>query len=690
MPACLAGDDVSTGGFTMKSKHLSGFVALAGFLCLVMQKLLFAKMDARGLLPSGHPISYIIAGSVLAVVLVLVVYLLKGSNGDYRIYINLPLQAVGCFAAAIGQIYWAFSANEGKLFLILKLAAAVCFLVVAYYRLQKKKPPLIALAGICMALMVLCFGQYRIWSRYTQLQEYLFPALSALFLVLYSLECCTMELPQRNCKKALIFNQAALFSTIACFNYELWPYYLAMFLWLASGLFAAPGAVILPKSVQKCMNRLEKAGYTVYAVGGCVRDSLLGGTPSDYDLCTSATPEEIVRVFENFELVRAGEKHGTIGVIMGGRVYEITTYRTESGYADNRHPDSVVFVDRVEEDLARRDFTVNAMAYHPKTGVVDPFGGQKDLFAGILRAVGDPETRFREDSLRILRGVRFACRFRLQVEPQTEKAMKELAPLMDNLAPERVLGELTQILCAMEQGDLVRFREIMVQAVPELADCVDFQQHNPHHAYDVFTHTDRVLTGTPKDPVLRWAALLHDVAKPLTFTQDASGKGHFYGHAKESARMADEILSRLRASNMLKEQVVFLVAHHMDASIVVDEVVLRKKLSMYGMETLTKVVKLQQADQGGKKKNSRQNADLEKILEILTKLEKEEGRLQIRDLAVNGHDLMDLGFAPGPDLGKCQQMLLEQVLEGKIPNEKEALLKMASAVLMETGGEEDA
>ncbi len=673
----------------MKPKNIAFFVGLSALSCFGMSRYLFAAADSRGLLPESFAAYFCIVGLILAAALLLGVYLLKHPNRDYRILLPVPVQGIGCLAAAAGCMYSIVSAADRPMFVLLELAGAISFLVLAFYRFANKKPSLIPFAVIGIALLGRCFGQYQSWSRSTQLLEYLFPALSALFLALYSLEFCSMEMREGNCKKAFLFNQVALFCTVACMSSPHWPYYLAMSLWLVSGLFTRPGKMVLPKPVQKCMDRLERNGFTVYAVGGCVRDSILGQTASDYDLCTNATPEEICRVFEGFELVRNGEKHGTIGVVVSGKLYEITTYRTESGYADNRHPDSVEFVDRVEEDLARRDFTVNAMAFHPKTGYKDPYGGQKDLFDGVLRAVGDPQTRFREDSLRILRGVRFACRFRLEVEPETGKAMKELSGLMENLAPERVFGELTQILCAMEQGDLVRFRDVMVEAVPELAPCVGFQQHNPHHVYDVFTHTDRVLARTEKDPALRWAALLHDTAKPQTFTQDASGKGHFYGHAKESAQIANAVMTRLRASNALKEQVVFLVEHHMD-TITADKASLRRKLSRYGMENLKKLVNLQLADQGGKRKFARMDPNFEKIFATLDKLEKEEGRLQLRDLAVNGHDLMALGFAAGPELGQCQRELLELVLAGELANEKETLLERAREILNETGGRQDA
>lgn len=663
-------------------RYLPLYTLLAGSVCAVLRHSLFAAADSKGLLDPAHPANLpLILLSLLALVL-LGLYGWKASGRDYRSNLSFPVQAVGCFAAAAGHLLWYLTAvEELPLFSVLKLAAAILFLVLAVYRAMSKKPPLLVFAGISISMMILCFGQYRQWGQHTQLQEYLFPALSALFLALYSLEFCNMELPERACKKAFILNQAALFTTLVCITPDNLPYNLGICLWLVSGLFTKPYAMLLPQDVRHLMEKLEKAGYTVYAVGGCVRDSLLGLTPHDYDLCTNAIPEQICQVFENYQLIRNGEKHGTVGVVVGHTVYEITTYRTEGGYSDNRHPDAVTYVDRIEDDLARRDFTVNAIAFHPKAGFVDPFGGQKDLQDGILCAVGDPETRFREDALRILRGVRFACRFHLTAEPKTLKAMKELSPLMDNLAKERVYSELTQILCLMKDEDLITYRKIILQAIPELLDCVRFKQHNPHHAFDVFTHTAYVLTATEADPALRWAALLHDAGKPQTFTQDENGIGHFYGHAQESAKIADEVLHRLKASTALREQVVFLVEHHMDC-LSADKTALRKKLSKYGAENLRKLIALQQADRGGKgARKDGSDRSFGKLLQLLEQLETEEGRLQIRDLAIDGHDLMALGFEPGPELGNCQKQLLELVLAGEVANEKETLTQKAVEIL---------
>ncbi len=657
------------------------FTLLAGAICALLRGQLYGALDEKGLIPAGHP-AYLPLGFVTVLfALLLGLHYLWGKTRDYRIFCKLPVQTIGCLVGAAGLLYlYVSTPEEAGLFHILKLVAALCLLILAFFRLKAKKPSLAIFAALSLSLMLLCFGQYRQWGAYTQLQGYLFPALSALFTSLYSLYYLMMELPERPGKLAFFCNQAALFCCLVCLSTPLWPYYLCLALWLASGLFTQPYTMTLPKEVLQCIHKLEKAGHSAYVVGGCVRDALLGLTPHDYDLCTNATPEQLCQIFRNNQLVRSGEKHGTIGVVLHHKVYEITTYRTEGSYTDNRHPDGVTFVDRVEEDLARRDFTVNAMAYHPKTGYVDPFGGQQDLSDGILRAVGDPQTRFQEDALRILRGVRFACRFGLSPEAETEKAMQELVPLLDNLAAERVFSELTQILCHAKTEDILRYSHVLVQAVPELSPCLGFQQHSRYHIYDVYTHTGHVLGNTAADPALRWAALLHDVGKPQTFTQDDKGEGHFFGHAQISAQIADEVLHRLKASNALREQVVFLIAHHMD-DLSADTALLRRKLSKYGSNNLKKLIQLQQADMGSKKR--RPNGSFEKMLSIVDKLEQEEGQLKISDLAIDGHDLMALGYPAGPQLGSCQKALLQLVLDGELPNTKEALIQKAKALLDE-------
>ena len=241
----------------------------------------------------------------------------------------------------------------------------------------------------------------------------------------------------------------------------------------------------IPSSVLKLIDTLEASGFQTWAVGGCVRDSLLGVTPHDWDLCTAATPAEIAGIFQNYPLIRAGEKHGTIAVVLEHGPVEITTFRSEGGYADHRRPDWVHFEQQVEADLARRDFTVNAMAYHPARGLCDPFGGQQDLQNHILRAVGDPAARFQEDGLRILRGARFSARFHLQPEPDTYAALCALAPLLAEQARERVFSELCGWILAADAQNLITFAPVMAAAIPDLGACQGFLQHNPHHRYDI-------------------------------------------------------------------------------------------------------------------------------------------------------------------------------------------------------------
>ena len=437
----------------------------------------------------------------------------------------------------------------------------------------------------------------------------------------------------------------------------------------------------LPESVRLCLDTLARSGFRGYAVGGCVRDALLGLRPHDYDLCTDARPEQLCRIFSDYTLVRSGEKHGTVGVVVDGQVIEITTFRTEGGYHDSRHPDWVEFVDDIKADLSRRDFTVNAMAYCPAEGYIDPWGGHLDLKNRVLRAVGTPATRFTEDALRILRGVRFAVRFRLNPEDTTLNAMFSLAPLMDNLARERVFDELCKLLPLVTAADLKQFAPILTQVIPELLESVDFDQHSPHHAYDVFTHTAYVVESTPPELALRWSALLHDVGKPASFTQDETGRGHFKGHAKISAQAADDILIRLKAPAVLRQRVVFLVENHM-LPLEPDKRVLRRRLGKYGVEALIQLLTLQEADFGSKgTEKPEEGTAFSQIRTLVDEILAEDACLSVKDLAVNGSDLLAVGFAPGPRLGDCLAHLLEQVQNEDIPNEKNALLQAAKTYL---------
>ncbi|MCI6935883.1 MAG: HD domain-containing protein [Candidatus Faecousia sp.] len=437
--------------------------------------------------------------------------------------------------------------------------------------------------------------------------------------------------------------------------------------------------MFLPKNIQNCIDLLEASGFSAYAVGGCVRDACLGLQPHDYDLCTNAWPSQTEAVFRDFRLVLAGEKHGTVTVITEDGPVEITTFRTEGGYRDNRHPDWVKFVPDIEGDLARRDFTVNAMAYSPKRGFADPFGGREDLRNHVLRAVGDPEARFREDSLRILRGVRFAARFGLTPEEHTMQAMLSQAGLMENLARERVFEELCKLLLVAKAEDITRFAPILAAVIPELAPMIGFDQHSPHHAYDLITHTAHVVEGVPAELPLRWAALLHDTGKVTTFTLDATGRGHFYGHARDSAAIADAVLHRLKAPTALREEVVTLIGRHM-TRLQPDRKFLRRLVSKYGFPLVEAQLALQQADMGSKgTAEDNGSAVFAETRRLLADLKAEDACLSLKNLAVNGNDLMALGFQ-GKAIGACLNQLLELVVEERLPNEKRALLDYAAGL----------
>ena len=434
----------------------------------------------------------------------------------------------------------------------------------------------------------------------------------------------------------------------------------------------------IPEAVLALMQRLEDAGHQAWAVGGCVRDAYLGITPHDYDLCTDALPERICEIFSDHQLVLAGMKHGTVSVVVNGELVEFTTFRTEGDYSDARHPGWVRFVSSIEMDLSRRDFTANAMAYSPTRGYADPFGGRADLDAGILRAVGGAEQRFSEDALRILRGLRFAARFRLRIEPETFQAMLAQIGGLDALARERVFSELRQFLCKAEVDDLLRAQPFLARVIPELEPTMGFDQRNPHHVHDVFTHIAHVTAAVPAQPELRLAALLHDIGKPGCFSLDDQGRGHFYGHAQLGAELADAILRRLKASTQEREEAVWLIAHHMDLY-PAEEKTARRCLSRHGLGRMERLLALQRADFGGKgaPEDAEPLNDLNRLEALLHDLHAKEGTISLKTLAVRGGDLMKLGYAPGKPLGNALNRLLQLVLSGDLPNEPGALTEQA-------------
>ncbi len=438
----------------------------------------------------------------------------------------------------------------------------------------------------------------------------------------------------------------------------------------------------LPGYVQSALDMLHAKGFEAYIVGGCVRDMLLGKKPNDYDMTTSALPAETEEVFSSCPVIKTGIKHGTVTVMMDSQPLEITTYRVDGSYNDSRHPESVSFTRSLKEDSARRDFTINAMAYSPQDGVKDYHGGQADLKAGIIRSVGDAKLRFNEDALRIIRAIRFASQLGFKIEQQTEKAAFELSYLLKEVSAERLRDELIKLLCGKDaKRVIIKHVRILAQIIPELAAMEGFDQRNIHHIYDVLTHSAVAVENVPPTPELRMAALLHDIGKPVSFTVDEKGTGHFYGHAKESTRMADEILTRLRFSNASKQRIVTLVKWH-DVPISADDKSVKKALGKFGVEVFFDLTALKRADNLAQSPLYHQRQEeIAKLEETAKRVIEQEQCFSLKDLAVNGSDLIALGIPRGETIGKTLNSLLRAVIEEKVPNEKEALCAFAASFL---------
>ncbi len=665
----------------MKPRHLPVFALPLGIIgFFVRYWLLTGGLDSRELIIPEHPaniLSFVLLPTTFGV-FYLMLKPLTGKPAHKQLFPKSLLALFGALAAAAGLLITLLFSTQPTINYIFGVAAALGVAAGGILQFTKKRPNVFCHGIVALYMMLHLIFQYKQWSAEPELQEYFFPLLACIFVMLTAYHRTCLDNLSGSRKWFAFFNYGSVFLCLTSLYSENWLFYLSLGLWcFTNGCSLTPcKEMALPKDVQFCLNKLKDAGFDAYVVGGCVRDSLLGLVPDDYDMCTNAKPEEIAKVFQKQELVRNGEKHGTIGVVLEKKVYEITTFRTEGGYSDSRHPDWVEFVPDLEQDLARRDFTVNAMAYTPDTGYIDLFGGQQDLQQGSLRTVGNPKTRFKEDALRILRGVRFAVRFDLMIEKKTLQAMTELAPLMDKLAKERVFAELCKLLPQINAQQLLQFEPIITQVIPELKPTVDFRQHSPHHAYDVYTHTAYVVEKLPEDLCLRFAGLLHDISKPAVFTQDAEGRGHFYGHAQAGAQAADRVLGALRAPTALRQQVALLIEHHM-TPIEADKKLLKRRLRQFGAETLNQLLCLQKADFYSKGVDEQSETDFAAIDRLLKEILAEDACLTVKDLAVSGKDLLALGVAAGPAIGECLEHLLDLVQDEEVPNEHSALLHRA-------------
>ena len=432
----------------------------------------------------------------------------------------------------------------------------------------------------------------------------------------------------------------------------------------------------IPQYIEKVMERFDYSGFESFLVGGCIRDFISGKIPLDYDIATKALPAEVKEIFKDMNVVETGIEHGTVTIVSSEGKVEVTTYRIDGKYKDGRRPEGVFFTKTIQQDLARRDFTINAIAYSPHKGIVDPYGGRQDIESRIIRCVGDPDKRFKEDYLRILRGIRFVAATDFSLEKRTEAAMTEMKSNIGSVAIERIREEFIKILCgAYVEKVLLEHREFISEIVPEIAESFDFNQNNPYHIFDVYRHTVEVIKNTPPEKCLRLAAFFHDIGKPYVYSVDGNGTGHFYGHVKISVKLAEEIMTRMKFDKNTAILVRDLVKHH-DTDILPDKKSVRKFIARQSIPFLKKLLILKKADISG------QNPELVYRLDEISKIETlieeiiDEGSLfTLKNLEIDGDDIIRLGITPGRKIGQILNDCLSKVINEELPNSCNELIK---------------
>lgn len=427
----------------------------------------------------------------------------------------------------------------------------------------------------------------------------------------------------------------------------------------------------LPRKVVLIIKNLQRHGYDAYAVGGCVRDSILNRKPEDWDITTSAKPEQVKRIFRR--TVDTGIEHGTVTVLIGKDGFEVTTYRVDGLYEDGRHPKEVTFTSRLEEDLKRRDFTINAMAYNDDERLVDAFGGMRDLNYHLIRCVGDPKERFSEDALRILRAVRFSAQLAFPIELETAEAIKSLAPNLEKISAERIQAELVKLLVSDHPERIQDACELGITKVvlPEWDDMVSVKQNTPHHKYDVAAHTVHALQNVKNDKVLRLTMLFHDMGKPVMKTTDENGRDHFKGHAIASEQIAKTVMKRLKFDNDTIRKVTKLVAYH-DYRMEPTGANVRRAMHEIGVELFPYYLAVRLADTKAQSSYERRGKleNIIQIRELYRNALRNKECVTLKDLAVTGTDLINLGIAPGKELGTLLNELLDMVIEDPAWNQK--------------------
>lgn len=434
----------------------------------------------------------------------------------------------------------------------------------------------------------------------------------------------------------------------------------------------------IPAPVSYIIQELEKCGYEAYMVGGCVRDSVLGRKPHDYDICTSATPDEILKAFPDEEIIPTGLQHGTVTILVNKEPFEVTTYRIDGDYSDDRRPDNVTFTKILVEDLRRRDFTINAMAYNPKTGLIDPFNGMEDIKCEKIRCVGSAKERFNEDALRILRAIRFEAQLGFAGFPETMFEIERQYERLKNISVERINSEFCKIVASNQFCvELVLYPDVFSLFIPELKDMIDFQQNNPYHAYDVFGHTIHAIEKCESDDlIVRLAVFFHDFGKPHSYQDGEDGIRHFKGHGKVSADIADSIMKRLRFDNGTRNNVVELVYYH-DATFEVGKKYVKRWLNKIGEKQFRRLLEVRKADIKGQKTDY-EKSRIEKvnnIEDILEEILQEQECFSLKDLAVNGNDVKrTMNLKEGKDVGYWLNEILKRVIDGELKNNRNDLI----------------
>lgn len=435
--------------------------------------------------------------------------------------------------------------------------------------------------------------------------------------------------------------------------------------------------MFIPSNVKTILDTFKENGYEAYIVGGSIRDFIIGTyIPKDYDIATNALPEEVIKLFG--KTIPTGIKHGTVTVMINGEGYEVTTYRIDGDYLDNRRPEGVTFVSNLKEDLARRDFTINALAFNKDDGVIDYFGGTVDLDNKIIRAVGEANKRFQEDALRMLRAIRFAASLDFHIEERTLEAIKGNSNLILNISNERIRDELCKMLVSNNAAKALRLLEetkLLGLILPELQKAVGFNQQNPHHHKDIFEHTLAVVENCPRELNLKVAALLHDIAKPICFTIDEDGIGHFYGHDKKGVILSAQILRRLKFDNESISKITLLVKEHMNVLEKPTDASVKRLINRVGVELVRDLFALQRADALGSHFPEMRLEEIDRVEEKTMAILEAKVPLSISELAINGGDLMsEFSLRPGKEIGGMLKFLLEKVLENPQVNSKERLL----------------